>query len=120
MLVDQEFRQCREQLSLLGGLRQPHVVDRFDQADAEEIGPHAVGDRAAEIWIFRCREPLGQHFAPVAQGIESDRFAIQGQGRLRPAGARLDQSPSVVEKTVQFPSPSAFFTCTRLNKLAMP
>src|SRR5207302_837749 len=43
------------------------VVDRLDQAAAEEVGPDAVGEVAGEPGIVRSGEPRGKGLATLAR-----------------------------------------------------
>ena len=67
-VLDQLFAQRLEQLGIAGRIAHPHVVDRFYDADPEEVGPNSIGHAGGEERVFRRREPLGQHPAAVLAG----------------------------------------------------
>ena len=74
-----------------GGVRDPHVVDLLDQADAEIVGPDAVGDRAGEVGVLGRGQPFGEAHAAVGRVVEGERPAVERRRRLRLARPRLDQ-----------------------------
>ena len=59
-MVHEAACQRVEKLGVARWVVRPHVVDRVDQADAEEVGPDAVDRRAGEVGVLGRNHPLGQ------------------------------------------------------------
>jgi len=76
-----------------GGIRGPQVVHRLDEADAEEVGPHPVDDRAGEVGVLRRRQPGGQREPTVGGVGRIERRGVERGGWLRAAGPGLEQVP---------------------------
>ncbi len=74
-------RQLVEQAAQLRTGVAVEVVDRFDQADAEEAGPDAVDDGPGEIRVLGRGDPLGQDLARLGAGPPGRRGAVE-VGRL--------------------------------------
>src|SRR5437588_88662 len=72
-----------EQLGVGGGIAHAHVVDRIDDAAAEEVGPDDVRQVAGKVGVVLGGEPLGQYRAAVlALHIRRRRAQELGRHRL--------------------------------------
>ena len=71
-----------------GRVADADVVDRLDDADAEEVGPDEVGEVRGEVRVLRRGEPVGQHHAAVLAG-HVGRVAAEELRRHRPAADRV-------------------------------
>jgi hypothetical protein len=78
---DEGAAQLVEQLGMAGGVLGGQVIDRVHQADAEEVGPQAVGQGAGEVWVVRRGDPVGQRGARVgAAGRDRSVEETSGDG----------------------------------------
>ena len=73
----------RQQGVVARRVRDPHVVDFLDQADAEKVGPDAVGDRSGEVGVLGRGQPLRQAHAAIGGIVEVERLAVERRRRLR-------------------------------------
>ena len=70
-------RQLVEQSAQLRTGFSVEVIDRFDQADAEESSPDAVDDGSGEIRVIGRGDPLGQNLARVGAGTPGRRGTVE-------------------------------------------
>src|SRR5207302_8914318 len=90
--------------------RSAQIIHRFDQSNPHKISPHAIHNRAREIWILRRGEPVGEDFAAVARVVRRNRRRIERRGGLWFAGARLDQVTARFDVTGAFTIAAASVT----------
>ena len=58
LVLHEVIGRARQQRVVARGIRDPHIVDLLDQADAEKVCPDAVGDRAGEVRVLGRGQPL--------------------------------------------------------------
>ena len=89
-----------EERFVAGGIGDAEVIDGFDEAAAEEVGPHAVHDGALEEFVVGAGEPVREGDAAILGGGHRNGLrGIERARRLRFAGEwRDDLALRVAEK----------------------
>ena len=100
-----------------------HVVDRLDQAAAEQVGDVAVDDVAGEEAVVRRGQPVGQRLPAVAR--LGDRLAVQRRRLHDLAGARVADlavrsGPATTVSLPKTPNSWLVLVPTRAKKAAKP
>ena len=65
LVLDQLAAKLLVKLGIDRRIADANVVDRLDDADAEEVGPDAIGHAGGEEGIVGRGQPVGQHLAAV-------------------------------------------------------
>ena len=65
-----EFRgQTIEQGGIGGGIAGTEVIDRLDDAHAQEVAPDAIDVALGEVGVVLGRDPFGEVFAAAVRGL---------------------------------------------------
>ena len=54
-----------EQFGIAGRIADADIIDRFDNPNAKEVCPNAVGNTRGKVRIFWRGKPCGEHFSSV-------------------------------------------------------
>ena len=66
--LDKFLGEPREELGVGGGIAGADIVEGIDEADAEEVAPHAVDVAEGEVAVVGGSHPVGEGFAAGGGG----------------------------------------------------
>src|ERR1700677_5082846 len=96
LVGDELLRQLRQQLRMAGGVFVGRlIINRINNAEAEEMGPYAVGPGLSEIRILGGHEPIGQDIPAIDLVLPDGGLAVEEFGLNDLVGARDIDFPAV-------------------------
>lgn len=94
--------QSIEEFGVGGWVGGSHIIDRVDDADAEEVGPDAIDGHMGEGGVIAADHPIDERLSWIDSLGDGGRAAIQEGGREDLLGQRMFDLPG-------FPDEDDFF-----------